>query len=106
MSGPDIEISGDWPATVRFVDAADLASDQDQVTWLTDGGKRVAAIVPVEAAELYEARFRGLPYPAAADSSLLEWCRRIVRENPPQDELAGQPCACQNLAGDCDGDHR
>lgn len=66
-------------------DAVDLASDQDQVTWLTDGGKRVAAIVPVEAAELYEARFRGLPYPAAADSSLLEWARRIVRENPPPD---------------------
>ena len=38
-------------------------------------------------------------------SERLEWCRRIVRENPPPDELAGQPCACQNLAGDCDGDH-
>jgi hypothetical protein len=32
-------------------DAIDLASDQDQVTWLTDHGRRIAAIVPVSRAE-------------------------------------------------------
>jgi hypothetical protein len=32
-------------------DAIDLASDQDGVTWLTDHGKRIAAIVPVDTAE-------------------------------------------------------
>lgn len=31
-------------------DAIDLASDQDQMTWLLDHGKRIAAIVPVEQA--------------------------------------------------------
>jgi hypothetical protein len=34
-----------------FMDAIDLASDQDTVTWLTEDGKRVAAIVPVDMAE-------------------------------------------------------
>jgi hypothetical protein len=33
-------------------DAADLASDQDQVTFVTDGrGKRLFAVVPVEFAQ-------------------------------------------------------
>ncbi len=32
-------------------DAIDRASDQDQTTWLTTEGKRIAAIVPVDAAE-------------------------------------------------------
>ncbi len=32
-------------------DAIDLASDQDQSTWLTSKGKRIAAVVPVEQAE-------------------------------------------------------
>jgi hypothetical protein len=35
----------------RLRDAIDLASDQDRMTWLTSGGKRVAAIVPVDVAE-------------------------------------------------------
>jgi len=33
--------------------AIDLASDRDQMTWLTDHGKRIAAIVPVDVAERY-----------------------------------------------------
>jgi hypothetical protein len=41
---------GDW--VNDLMDAIDLASDQDQMTWLIDGeGKRIAAIVPVESAE-------------------------------------------------------
>jgi len=32
-------------------DAIDLASDQGTVTWLTDHGKRIAAIVPVDFVE-------------------------------------------------------
>jgi antitoxin (DNA-binding transcriptional repressor) of toxin-antitoxin stability system len=32
-------------------DAIDRAADQDQMTWLTDHGKKIAAIVPVEQAE-------------------------------------------------------
>jgi hypothetical protein len=39
------DLSGD------IADAIDLASDQDQITWLTDHGKRVAAIVPVDVAD-------------------------------------------------------
>lgn len=35
-----------------LVDAVDAASDQDRITFLTDGGgKRIAAVVPVEFAE-------------------------------------------------------
>lgn len=36
---------------IALRDAIDLASDQDTTTWLTDGGKRIAAIVPVDVAE-------------------------------------------------------
>jgi hypothetical protein len=36
----------------RLLDAIDLASDHDQVTWLlNDHGKRIAAIVPVSAVD-------------------------------------------------------
>jgi hypothetical protein len=38
----------------RVADAIDLASDQDKITWLTVGGKHIAAIVPVEVAEAHE----------------------------------------------------
>jgi hypothetical protein len=38
-------------------DAIDLASDQDQMTWMVSDGKRVAAIVPVDWAE-YELLIR------------------------------------------------
>jgi hypothetical protein len=31
----------------RVADAIDLASDQDQHTWLTEKGKRIAVIMPV-----------------------------------------------------------
>jgi hypothetical protein len=37
-----------------LVDAIGAASSQDQVTWLTDQGKRVAAIVPPDVAEAHE----------------------------------------------------
>lgn len=38
-----------------LLDAVDLASDQDTITWLTDNGRRIAAIVPVDVAETHEA---------------------------------------------------
>lgn len=36
-------------------DAIDNASDQDRATWLVSEGKRIAAIVPVEVLEFYQA---------------------------------------------------
>jgi hypothetical protein len=40
----------------KIYDAIDRASDQDRSTWLTDEhGKPVAAVVPVEVLEQYEA---------------------------------------------------
>jgi len=41
-----------WLEQLR--DAIDNASDQDRVTWLTDHGRRVAAIVPADVAEHLE----------------------------------------------------
>jgi hypothetical protein len=39
----------------NFADALDLASDQDQPTWITDpDGKRIAALVPAEVLEFYQ----------------------------------------------------
>jgi hypothetical protein len=39
-----------------FPDALDLATDQDRPSWFTDQeGKRIAAIVPVEVLEFYQA---------------------------------------------------
>jgi hypothetical protein len=37
----------------RLLDAIDLASDQNQGTWLLDHGRRIAAIVPVDVAEAH-----------------------------------------------------
>jgi hypothetical protein len=42
----------------KINDAIDLASDQDQMTWLTENGKRIAAIVPVEVAEFRQGMTR------------------------------------------------
>jgi hypothetical protein len=39
----------------RLMNAVDAASSQDQITWLTENGKRVAAVVPVDVAEAHEA---------------------------------------------------
>lgn len=41
---------GDPETAEKIQDAFDLASDHDQITWLTENGKRIAAIVPVETA--------------------------------------------------------
>jgi hypothetical protein len=41
----------DGNVTDQIADAIDLASDQDKVTWITENGKRIAAIVPVDVAE-------------------------------------------------------
>lgn len=35
-------------------DAVEAASSQDRLTWLTDRGRRIAAIVPVDVAEHHE----------------------------------------------------
>jgi hypothetical protein len=41
----------------RLMDVVDLASDQDQATWITRDGKRVAAVVTVEMAEKLNAMY-------------------------------------------------
>ena len=65
MNGESNELNvGDLDAMAyqeRIADAIDLASDQDQMTWLTDAtGKRIAAIVPVDVAESHEQMISGL----------------------------------------------
>lgn len=42
---------GTGPFLIRLVDAIDAAADQDRTTFITERGKRVAAIVPVGDAE-------------------------------------------------------
>jgi hypothetical protein len=37
-----------------LTDAIDLASDQNTISWVTAGGKRIAAIVPVDVAEYHD----------------------------------------------------
>jgi hypothetical protein len=44
----------------RVADAIDAASDQDQPTWLTENGKRIAAIVPVDVLEQHDAWLRNM----------------------------------------------
>jgi hypothetical protein len=39
----------------KLTDAIDAASSQDEITWLTENGKRVAAVVPVDVAEAHDA---------------------------------------------------
>jgi len=49
------QLEGDYECRQELADAIDLASDQGQHTWLTDGdGKRIAAIVPADVAEREE----------------------------------------------------
>jgi hypothetical protein len=48
-------------AKVMLVDAIDLASDQDRLSWITASGKRVAAIVPVADAEYLIGMASGQP---------------------------------------------
>lgn len=52
----ELEIHGGLATSEWFQanvqDAIDLASDQDQMTWLVSNGKRIAAIVPVDQAEI------------------------------------------------------
>jgi len=51
----------------EVVDAIDLASDQDQPTWIFDNaGGKVAAIVPVEVLEYYEQMLAGVLRPSFA----------------------------------------
>ena len=51
---PSIELRETSLATDEdILDAIDAASDQDTITWLTNAGKRIAAIVPVDVAEHY-----------------------------------------------------
>lgn len=46
-------------AMEKLHDTIDSASDQDRITWLTEAGKRIAAVVPVEVAEYYEQMLAG-----------------------------------------------
>lgn len=57
QEAPDLETEANGHLTDpgKFTDALDLASSQDQSTWVTDpDGKRLAALVPVEVLEFYE----------------------------------------------------
>jgi len=48
----------------ELADAIDLASDQDQPTWIYDSaGGKVAAIVPVEMLEYYQQMLAGVLKP-------------------------------------------
>jgi hypothetical protein len=70
--------------TEKLADAIDRASDQDQASWLTDDGKRIAAIVPVDVLEQH-----------------LNWLREVMtgeqwRDKPPfvvgyDDAMNGRP---------------
>lgn len=52
MNDREVEVRDlTYPTDEKLLDAIDLASDQDTVTWLTESGRRVAAIVPVDVAE-------------------------------------------------------
>lgn len=65
---PELELNElhDTPTyEARVNDAIDLASDQDQATWLTEGGKRIAAIVPVDVLEAH-----------------LNWLREVMTGEP------------------------
>jgi hypothetical protein len=48
------------PGHRKLRDAIGLASDQDQITWLTEGGRRIAAIVPAGVAERHEQDIEGV----------------------------------------------
>jgi hypothetical protein len=49
-------LSGDCVLGELLSDAFDNAGDQDQVTYVTEHGRRLFAIVPVEVAEYHEAQ--------------------------------------------------
>lgn len=80
MADRELKFDPGWDEPYEWaqdiLNAIDLASDQDKMTWLTADGKRVAAIVPVDVAEAAEQ--------AAAEQAVA-------------DLLAGksQPSACQ-----------
>lgn len=51
QTGDEFDAGPEMSLLRSLQDAIDLASDQDRMTWLTDRGKRIAAVVPVEQAE-------------------------------------------------------
>ena len=97
----ELELSADGTKDFAVVadelmDAIDLASDQDQMTWLVSDGKRIAAIVPVDVAEAHERDIADvLATPVASTARREEILRRFA---PPQPSL--WPCGClRNDAG-------
>lgn len=82
------ELSIDWlglPATSEddigsFRDVIDAAADQDRITWLTEAGKRVAIIAPVEVGEFFEERM-----------AVVTGCKRKVQFPEVTVNLAGAP---------------
>ena len=69
---PELELNHLHDTTtyeLRVNDAIDLASDQDQATWLTEDGKRIAAIVPVDVLEAH-----------------LNWLREVMTGEPLPDK--------------------
>ena len=80
VSGNDV---ADWAGSVDPLDALmnaiEAASDQDQMTWLTENGKRVAAVVPVDVAEAHE-QWMASVLATGALAGPVAAIRRIVQE--------------------------
>lgn len=79
MTDRELDLNGYSTEDLHYeiVSAIDLASDQNQATWLTEDGKRIAAIVPVDMAEYADVTRhlwwtqRGRPVTEARAGSLL-----------------------------------
>lgn len=95
----ELDLYAPEPLEERYyamIGAVDLAADQSEITWLTESGKRVAAIVPVEVAEVEMneraadvvrqalGHFHPEPQKASEFSRLGRMDRRVVvnRRNP------------------------
>jgi hypothetical protein len=79
----ELDLTADWASDAeawqeRVHDAIDLASDQDEMTWLLSDGKRVAAVVTTEEGEAAERR-RYAPLTGAEPDPAAE-ALNLVRE--------------------------
>lgn len=63
----------------EMLDAVEAASSQDRVTWLTDRGRRIAAVVPVDVAEQHESTIAAVL--ATPVSGPLAEQRRAIRRD-------------------------
>lgn len=47
IAAPDTVAEPDSKLAVQFLDAVQRASEDDRTTWVTSGGTRIAAVVPL-----------------------------------------------------------